>query len=100
MYVCMYVCMYVYYNEIYTSYCINTFSVIEGDMTEKKRDNKYLGSAKQRLALHILNNKVEKSTGLVPEHIENRTLYNPAHPGISQVSHWKDKLVNRTEKEK
>ena len=67
-------------------------------MTDKKRQNKYLGPAKQRLALHILNNKVEKSTRLVPEHVEERTLYNPSHPGISQVSHWMDKLDTRTER--
>lgn len=81
------VCCVVIYIYIYNNNCyIINFFVIEKDMTKKKRENKYLGSAKQRLALHILNHKVEKI--LVPEHIEKRILYNPAHPGISQVSHW------------
>ena len=53
-------------------------------MTKKKHENKYLGPKHQRLALHILNEIVENN--FVPEHLENRTLYNPAHPGIPQVT--------------
>ena len=63
---------------------ILNYNFTEKDMTKKKRENKYLGPKHQRLALHILNEMVENK--FVPEHIENRTLYNPAHPGISQVS--------------
>ncbi len=39
-----------------------------------------LGDADQRLALSILNQKK-----FVPEHVENRTLYNPMQPHMSQV---------------
>ncbi|XP_070621719.1 fer-1-like protein 5 [Erythrolamprus reginae] len=39
----------------------------------------FLGPAKERMALHLL-----QTCGLVPEHIETRTLMDPALPGIDQ----------------
>ena len=42
-----------------------------------------LGDPKQRLALHVVKNKCN----FVPEHVEERTLYNPVTPNISMVTH-------------
>ncbi|GAB1284876.1 Fer-1-like protein 5 [Apodemus speciosus] len=43
---------------------------------------RHLGSKKERLALYILN-----AQGLVPEHVETRTLHSNSQPGIDQGSH-------------
>ena len=42
-----------------------------------------LGDSEQRLALHVVKNKCN----FVPEHVEERTLYNPVTPHIPMVTH-------------
>lgn len=44
-----------------------------------------MGARDQQLALCLLRREMVNSNELVPEHVETRTLYNPAQPGISQV---------------
>ncbi|XP_050712149.1 myoferlin-like isoform X3 [Eriocheir sinensis] len=39
-----------------------------------------VGNPRERLALHVLH----KAVPLVPEHVENRSLMHPGHPGIPQ----------------
>lgn len=56
------------------------------DFELTKPTHNRLGSADQRLALHVLNTlPASMKVPLVPEHVEMRPLYNPLQPGIEQV---------------
>ncbi len=46
-----------------------------------KTIHSHLGPPKERICLHVLRRQ-----GLVPEHVETRTLYSTYQPTLSQVS--------------
>lgn len=45
-----------------------------------KKRHEHLGPARERLSLYVL-----RKQGLVPEHVETRTLYSTFQPNLSQV---------------
>ncbi|CAJ0917287.1 unnamed protein product [Ranitomeya imitator] len=57
------------------------------DCEANKKIHQHLGPAKERLALYIL-----RGQGLVPEHVETRTLYSTFQPNLSQgrLEMWVD----------
>ncbi|CAL8391045.1 unnamed protein product [Arctogadus glacialis] len=57
------------------------------DFEANKVEHQHLGPPKERLALHVLRNQ-----GLVPEHVETRTLYSSFQPTLSQgkIQMWVD----------
>ncbi|XP_042241541.1 myoferlin-like isoform X2 [Homarus americanus] len=57
----------------------DTYSLTDFELEDKVRPPT-LGDSRERLALYVLH----KALPLVPEHVENRVLMHPAHPGLPQ----------------
>uniref|UniRef100_T1JKN2 C2 domain-containing protein n=1 Tax=Strigamia maritima TaxID=126957 RepID=T1JKN2_STRMM len=62
-----------------TKLIIGSSTFLLKDFEKSESLNRYLGSPKERLALHYLN-----SMALVPEHVETRRLFNPSLPELEQ----------------
>ncbi|KAM7371001.1 hypothetical protein PAMP_010507 [Pampus punctatissimus] len=70
-----------------TSLSFNGREYTLAQFEDNKEIHQHLGPARERLCLHVL-----RTQGLVPEHVESRTLYSTFQPNISQgtLQMWVD----------
>ncbi|KAG7507175.1 myoferlin-like isoform X2 [Solea senegalensis] len=70
-----------------TSLTFNGKDYTLAQFENNKEIHQHLGPARERLCLHVL-----RSQGLVPEHVESRTLYSSFQPNLSQgkLQMWVD----------
>ncbi|XP_053548396.1 myoferlin isoform X2 [Bombina bombina] len=75
------------YSENGTKLSFNRHEHTLEEYEANKKLHQHLGPPNERLALHVL-----KTQGLVPEHVETRTLYSTFQPNISQgrLQMWVD----------
>ncbi|XP_053306934.1 myoferlin isoform X2 [Spea bombifrons] len=75
------------YSENGTKVCFAGREHTLNDYESNKQIHQHLGPENERLALHVL-----KTQGLVPEHVETRTLYSTFQPNIPQgkLQMWVD----------
>uniref|UniRef100_A0A3Q3IYK4 C2 domain-containing protein n=1 Tax=Monopterus albus TaxID=43700 RepID=A0A3Q3IYK4_MONAL len=70
-----------------TSLTFNGKDYTLAQFEDNKKIHQHLGPARERLCLHVL-----RTQGLVPEHVETRTLYSSFQPNLSQgkLQMWVD----------